>query len=153
MTLQRGTTRRFDAHGYVKFGLLFAWQNCVRRSKEQGLFAFVMFSQDRGEHGAEDGFWAGDSAGNLPAVEALIVFQPLTQYNMKWAGFSCREQHIIFVYICHLERSSTFTYAIYAGAPHSHMPYMHSAWQGDSVTFWSKEDARKAFVSTAGNAT
>ena len=94
MTLQRGTTRRFDAHGYVKFGLLFAWQNCVRRSK--------------------DGFWAGDSADNLPAVEALIVFQPLTQYNMKWAGFSCREQNIIFVYICHLERSSTFTYAIYA---------------------------------------
>lgn len=73
-----------------------------------------MFSQDRGEHGAEDGFWAGDSADNLPAVEALIVFQPLTQYNMKWAGFSCREQNIIFVYICHLERSSTFTYAIYA---------------------------------------
>ena len=108
-----------------------------------------MFSQDRGEHGAEDGFWAGDSADNLPAVEALIVFQPLTQYNMKWAGFSCREQTIIFVYIC----IYIYIFVTWSGAPHSHMPYMHSAWQGDSVTFWSKEDARKAFVSTAGNAT
>ena len=33
------------------------------------------------------------------------------------------------------------------------MPYMHRAWQGDSVTFWSKDGARKAFVSAAGSAT